>query len=129
MKYIILSIFLIVSCRSSTPPEIEICIGDGLGGADCDLPKVGKVYRPPTMLKNYWMTNQEDMARYSSWCYDANYEDIKKLLEKKRKDILSYPAIVPEEDDSTAESVDESLAKLQQIGRWREFLTEEDSSP
>lgn len=71
-------------CRTSNPPVIDICLGDGFGGGDCKL-RVGsrlragcmlihddKYYCPPTLLKNAWMTTQEDMAAYAAWAADAD---------------------------------------------------------
>lgn len=71
-------------CRSSTPPKIDICIGDGMGGADCSLKKGsmmrekcsaltnGGFYCPPSVLLNMWMTTQPDMEAWSSWCFDTS---------------------------------------------------------
>jgi len=64
--------FLLSSCRNSHPPAIEICIGDGFGGADCIEADGTQRYRAPSELKNYWMTNQPDMQNFSSWCYDTS---------------------------------------------------------
>jgi hypothetical protein len=62
---------LLTSCRDSVPPKIEVCIGDGVGGADCVEADGSQKYRLPSELKNYWMTGQPDMQNFSSWCYDA----------------------------------------------------------
>ena len=92
------------------PPQIPICIHDGIG-ADCDIPGVGKVYKTPSELKNYWMTDQESMAKFSSWCYKLNYNDMMKLLDEKKRDIQSPWVDVEEEDDDVAsvKSAPESL--------------------
>lgn len=68
---------LLVSCRQSQPPKIEICIGDGFGGADCVESDGSKLYRTPSQLRNYWMTGQPDMANFSSWCYDTGQNNVK----------------------------------------------------
>jgi hypothetical protein len=62
---------LLPSCRDSIPPKIEICIGDGFGGADCVEADGTQLYKPPSGLKNYWMSNQPDMANFTSWCYQT----------------------------------------------------------
>ncbi len=72
----------LVGCRKSKPPVIEICIGDGFGGADCILRDDTKVYKAPSELKNYWLTSQEDMAAFSSWCYDADAIVVKKAMQQ-----------------------------------------------
>lgn len=58
-------------CRESVPPKIEICIGDGFGGADCIEADGSKLYKSPSALKNYWMTNEPDQANFTAWCYDS----------------------------------------------------------
>lgn len=63
---------LLASCRQSQPPAIEICLGDGVGGADCIEADGSKLYRLPSQLNNYWMTNQPDMKNFASWCYSAS---------------------------------------------------------
>lgn len=66
-----LGLLLLSDCRTSIPPKIEICIGDGFGGADCIEADGTKLYRSPSSLKNYWMTSQPDEANFTSWCYQA----------------------------------------------------------
>ncbi len=68
---------LLVSCREDHPPKIEICIGDGFGGADCVGPAGDRYYKLPTQLRNYWMTNQSDQANFSAWCYDTSVRSMK----------------------------------------------------
>lgn len=68
---------LLSSCRNSNPPPIDICIGDGFGGADCVLKDNTKAYLSPSQLKNYWMTPEADEAAFSSWCYDASQSNVK----------------------------------------------------
>lgn len=63
---------LLSSCRSSVPPAIPICLGDGVGGADCVLEDGSRKYLPPSDLLNYWMTTQEGMKKFSSWCYQTD---------------------------------------------------------
>lgn len=58
------------ACRTSKPPVIAlICLGDGLGGADCSASTGEHVYLKPTDLKNWWMISQTDAANLLSWCY------------------------------------------------------------
>lgn len=59
-------------CAASHPPMIPICIGDGYGGAYCDIPNVGKEWWPPSRLNNMWMTTQEGMSKFAMWCYMEN---------------------------------------------------------
>ena len=65
-------LLLLSSCRSSQPPKIEICIGDGVGGAECVEADGTQLYRTPSMLNNYWMTGQSDEANFASWCYESD---------------------------------------------------------
>lgn len=80
---------LLVSCRTSSPPSIEICLGDGTGGGNCISREGVKFYRVPSELQNYWMTNQDDMKAFSSWCYQTSPENtaaFMKLLKEKADD-------------------------------------------
>jgi hypothetical protein len=61
----------LASCRKDKPPVIEICILDGLGGADCVEHDGSKVYRAPSELRNYVGTNPEDQAEFAAWCYNV----------------------------------------------------------
>lgn len=67
-----LSGLFLTSCRTDKPPAIEICTLDGFGGGDCVVPAVGKVYRAPSEMKNYWATSQLGMSAFSAWCYDTS---------------------------------------------------------
>lgn len=60
------------SCRKDVPPAIEICIADGSGGADCEGADGRKYSKLPTDLTNYWMTNENDMRKFSQWCFDTS---------------------------------------------------------
>lgn len=68
------------SCRHDTPPSIEICIGDGFGGADCIEKDGSRLYRSPSALKNYWLTNEADEAAYASWCYKTSSTSIEPVM-------------------------------------------------
>lgn len=82
-------------CRSSQPPQIILCIGDGLGGADCDVPGVGKEYWPPTKLQNAWITTQDDMAKFAAWCFDTNLETAKAGMLKIHETVSPSPSPSP----------------------------------
>ncbi len=71
----------LVSCRSDKPPAIEICQHDGLG-AECVEKDGTHVYKVPSELTNYWMTNQQDMSAFASWCYQVNQETIRAQMNK-----------------------------------------------
>ena len=80
------SIFL-YGCRESVPPAILICQGDGSGGADCIDENGKRVYKAPSELLNYWITDQAGMARFSAWCYDTSIDVTKQALETKSAEI------------------------------------------
>ena len=83
-----LLVLSIIGCRTSNPPKIEICIGDGVGGADCIERDGSKLYRVPSQLLNYWMTNQIDETAFSSWCYDTSLqttESISKTIAREAR--------------------------------------------
>lgn len=69
-----LALVVLSSCRETTPPKIDICVGDGFGGADCVLKDGSRAYISPMNLKNYWMTPQEDMKSFANWCYSTDLE-------------------------------------------------------
>lgn len=56
-------------CNGSIPPNILICTADGYGGADCVEKDGARRYRGPSELENFWMTDQESMNEFASWCY------------------------------------------------------------
>lgn len=87
MKSKLLLFLLLTSCRSSTPPQIEICLGDGFGGADCLLATGEKITRLPSELQNYWMSPSEDFSRFAAWCYDTRQNLISKHMEDLRIDL------------------------------------------
>lgn len=72
---------------------MSICLGDGVGGADCQLEPTSPLvqcciknekgyYCPPSCLKNVWMTSQSEEAAFAAWCYDASTEVIQKEMNK-----------------------------------------------
>lgn len=66
------------ACRSSTPPPTDICIGDGVGGADCTLSDGAHAYKKPSELKNAWLIpDQKQAQNFVSWCYDVSPETAK----------------------------------------------------
>lgn len=80
---------------------MDNCLGDGFGGADCSLkdgsllaPKClslpsGGFYCPPSALKNMWMTTQQDMQAFASWCYDVSSETTGAVMKQMRSEIRS----------------------------------------
>lgn len=90
-----LSLALAISaCRSSTPPKIDVCLGDGVGGADCQLlpgsvladkceqlPNGGH-YCPPSALLNAWITTNQDMAKFAAWCHEVDMETTEAAMAK-----------------------------------------------
>lgn len=87
------------SCRKDPPPQIPIGIGDGIGGADFDIPpgqdpnnpSGGKEYWKPSQLKNAWITTQDGMVLFSAWCYQTDVETAKAML-KARGFQITEPA-------------------------------------
>lgn len=90
-----------LGCRESKPPAIDICIGDGFGGADCALKPTsslrdkchpltsGAYYCPPSALVNVWMTPQADMEAFSSWCYQTSKSNVSSMTQAMQKRIQS----------------------------------------
>ena len=70
----------LVGCRSDHAPQIPIGIGDGFGGAEMDIPGVGREYWPPSKLQNSWVTTQDGAAALISWCYKIDPTQAKILL-------------------------------------------------
>lgn len=101
-----------LSCKQkSLPPPIDLCQGDGLGGADCLLipesPLISlcskkefgfnkqlfsmnqqfhwnsePYFCPPSALKNSWITTQVSMAKYASWCSGVSAGSADEYLNK-----------------------------------------------
>lgn len=88
-RYLVLVLLLlnISACRNSVPPKIEICLGDGVGGADCIEADGSKLYRTPSMLRNYWMTSEPDESNFSSWCYDTTNATVQAAMNATRKEM------------------------------------------
>ena len=76
--------FPLASCRDSQPPKIEICIGDGFGGADCVEADGSKLYRAPSALTSYWMTSEPDEANFASWCYQTTQQEVDPVMNQIR---------------------------------------------
>ena len=90
-RWLLVSLALFNGCRTTTPPKIDICIGDGLGGSDCVLKTGARVYRLPSEMRNYWCTTQADMAAFSSWAYDADVVVIEAEMQKTKQEVLTQP--------------------------------------
>lgn len=83
----LLLIVLVLGCRSSQPPKIEICILDGFGAGDCIEADGSRKYRLPSEMKNYWSTNQADMSNFSSWCYDASQTNTNVVMQQITEEV------------------------------------------
>ncbi len=69
------------SCRHDVPPQIILCIGDGLGGADCSIPGVPeREYWPPSKLNDAWITTQDDAAKLLAWCYHTTPDKVTPIM-------------------------------------------------
>lgn len=78
---LVVALSILLSCRSSKPAPMEICIIDGLGGGDCVEADGTRKYRLPSQMTNYWATNQQDEAAFASWCYNAPVGAVKSEME------------------------------------------------
>ena len=90
-KLCLVSVILLSSCRSSQPPKIEICLGNGFGGADCILKDGTRKERLPSELQNYWMTNQDDISAFSAWCYNTSLKNATQGVENMKADLRANP--------------------------------------
>lgn len=62
---------LAVSCRSDKAPPIDICQGDGHGGANCTAADGHHYYLVPSQLAQSWVIpNQEQAKAFVTWCYN-----------------------------------------------------------
>lgn len=97
--FLAIALLLLNSCRSSIPPAIDLCQGDGFGGADCilvsgsplrplcssvDDTQKNRFKCPPSALLNTWITTQQSEKIFAAWCYDTSSENI----EKAQKDLF-----------------------------------------
>lgn len=89
-KYCLVLALVLTSCRDSTPPKIEVCLGDGFGGADCIEADGSKLYRPPSQLKNYWMTSEPDEANLLSWCYDTSQTNVEAGMHEIKSEVNAH---------------------------------------
>ena len=76
------------SCKKDYAPKIDICILDGFGGMDCVLKDGSKKYLPPSETLNMWATTQDDMAKFTAWCYGADIKTVHKELIETREEIF-----------------------------------------
>lgn len=96
--YSVITTLLIISslaCRTSKPPGITICLGNGLGGATCKDPMGVVTHKSPSELENYWMLSPTDSLNFSKWCYDTSLDAATKGLnlmneEIKRNELASH---------------------------------------
>lgn len=75
----------LTGCRQSKPPSIEVCITDGVGGADCIEKDGSKLYRAPSQMENYWATNQSDQAALISWCYEIQRDHVEMAMSEIKR--------------------------------------------
>lgn len=69
------------ACRNDKPPSLSIiCIGDGFGGADCVTSAGERIYKKPSELRTFWMTSQNDMQNFASWCYDTDKKEVRPYM-------------------------------------------------
>lgn len=85
-------------CRKDSPPPIDICLHDGLGGGDCQLREGSRLkaccikesagwYCPPSCLENVWMTTPEDMEAYAAWAYGTSRSKVRPTLRNLERSI------------------------------------------
>lgn len=84
-------VLLLSSCRTDQPPKLSlICIGDGLGGADCVDGAGAKIYKTPSQLKGFWMTTEVDESNFSTWCYGGDVKpQVEKAMAETKEEILN----------------------------------------
>ena len=88
-----LSLFSLIACRTTRPPVITNCIGDGFGGCD-GYDRSGRAISPgPSQLKNWWMAPQPEFAEFAAWCYNAKVDEAIRVLEQAAKDKTSIKDI------------------------------------
>lgn len=95
---LILLLFMvpITGCRKDQPPQIILCIGDGFGGALCDIPgETAKVFWPPSKLENAWITTQADANRLLSWCLRSTPEESQAILQRAASGESSNSEVSP----------------------------------
>jgi hypothetical protein len=71
---------LLSGCRESSPPAIPIGTLDGFGGGDWVLEDGTRKYKSPSEMTNNWVTTQQGMVLFASWCYDIPPEEAEKAL-------------------------------------------------
>lgn len=83
-------------CRKDQAPQIPIGIGDGFGGANMDIPGVGKEYWPPSKLENAWITTQKGAEDLISWCYKTDSQTARVLLQQRQQEQTKSASPRPE---------------------------------
>lgn len=89
------------ACRTTRPPSISNCIGDGLGGCD-GYDRTGKeIHKAPSELQNWIMFPQPEFAEFAGWCYNIKPEQVREMLEQAQKStdaalLLRKAAFAPE---------------------------------
>lgn len=78
-----------VSCRTDSPPPTDICIGDGIGGADCTLKDGSHSWLSPSQLDHAWIIPTQDQAKaYIAWCYDTDADTAESGMSAERSKIM-----------------------------------------
>ena len=82
-----------VSCRTTRPPAISNCIGDGLGGCD-GFDRTGQeIHKAPSELENWIMFPQPEFAEFAGWCFNVRVEQAKEVLEKASQNKSSFKEV------------------------------------
>lgn len=103
LPLLLLSPFLLgaASCpgKKDPPPAIPVCIGDGVGGADCVDPGDKVVYRTSQELRNWWITSPDGIAAFTDWCYGGKMPAaiIEQVLKTEVEKIGASQDAVPKE--------------------------------
>jgi hypothetical protein len=67
-------------CRSDAPPKFDfLCLGDGVGGADCVRSDGSHAYLLPSQIENFIIIDPTSFKNYSAWCYNVKPEDLPKV--------------------------------------------------
>lgn len=88
-----LALLLSSACATTSPPRIPVFIHDGLGGADGRDVNGSVHYKAPSELKNWWMTDQTSMARFTAWCYRVDVTEVENIM----SDMRANPPVSTEE--------------------------------
>lgn len=85
ISLIVFIISFSLSCRTSKPPGMTVCLGNGAGGADCVDQFGVRSTKLPSELEDFFMLSPSDASAYSSWCFHTTT----KLTDPIVKDLLT----------------------------------------